>query len=156
MKSDYVVYGALIVVFGIVIYTIFSLTNNPIVTPPINNDPTVPAADQNLNSGFQMITSGSTDPGGAQIDLIPKGVENGQLKVDFAINTHSVDLSQYDLTKIITLEFNGKKINPISAPKLQGHHNSGTIVFDVGQNLTRFKITIVEIPNVQERIFEWK
>jgi len=156
MKTDYIVYGALIAVFGIAIYTIFSLTNNPTIIPPINNNPTVPAANQNLNSGFQMITSGSTDPGSVQIDLTPQGVENGQLKVDFAINTHSVDLAQYDLSKITTLEYGGKIVTPISAPELQGHHNSGTLIFNVDSNFNKFKIIIVGIPNVQERIFEWK
>lgn len=145
MKSDYAVYGALIAVFGIVIYTIFSLTSNPAPVPAAADNP----------QGFQTISSGSTDPGSAQVDLTPKGVENGQLKVDFVINTHSVELSQYDLTKITALEYGGKKINPASAPKLQGHHGSGTIVFNVGQDLNKFKIIIAGMPNVQERIFEW-
>ncbi|HLC60684.1 MAG TPA: hypothetical protein VJJ52_04600 [Candidatus Nanoarchaeia archaeon] len=145
MRNDYIIYGILAVVFGIAAYTIFTLTNNSEVT----------AQEQNLNSGFQMITSGSTDPGSAQIDLTPKRVENWQLKVDFAINTHSVDLSQYDLAKITILEYGGKRINPISAPELQGHHNSGTLVFNVDKTLNKFKIIIVGIPNVQERIFEW-
>ncbi|MEK6947194.1 MAG: hypothetical protein AABX32_06320 [Nanoarchaeota archaeon] len=118
--------------------------------------PTVSGNFVNSNTAaFQTITSGSTDPGNAQVDLTPKGVENGQLKVDFAINTHSVTLSDYDLAKITTLGYDGKKINPVSAPALQGHHNSGTLIFNVGQNLNKFKITIVGIPNVQERVFEW-
>jgi len=106
-------------------------------------------------AAFQTITSGSTDPGSAQVDLTPESALNGQLKADFAINTHSVDLSQYDLVKITTLEYGGKKINPVSAPALQGHHTSGTLIFNVDQNLNKFKITITGIPNVQERVFEW-
>lgn len=116
----------------------------------------VPVNGNSNTSAFQTITSGSTDPGNAQVDLTPKGVENGQLKVDFAINTHSVTLSDYDLAKITTLGYDGKKINPVSAPALQGHHNSGTLIFNVDKNLNKFKITIIGIPNVQERVFEWK
>jgi len=111
MKTDYILYIILIMVLGLGVYTMFSLINNPSSSLPTNSNPAVPAANQNSNSGFSTITSGSTDPGSAQVDLTPKGIENGQLKVDFAINTHSVDLSQYDLTKITTLEYNGKKVN---------------------------------------------
>jgi len=132
----------------ILAYTLLTLVDG--------NDPSqkIPQA-QNENSKFQAVTSGNTDPGNAQIDLTPKGAENGQLKVDFAINTHSVTLSEYDLTKVTTLEYGGKKINPISAPALEGHHNSGVLTFNVGQDITKFKITIVGIPSVQERVFEW-
>jgi len=146
MKSDYIVYGVLAVVFGIVIYTIYTLTSGP----------AIPATGQNTDSGFQMITSGNIETGNVQIDLTPAGFENGQLKVNFAINTHSVDLSRYDLTKITVLEYSGKKIMPLSAPELQGHHTSGTMVFNVGENIKKFKIIISGIPNVQERVFEWK
>ena len=115
----------------------------------------VPVNGNSNAAAFQTITSGSTDPGSAQVDLTPESALNGQLKADFAINTHSVDLSQYDLVKITTLEYGGKKINPVSAPALQGHHTSGTLIFNVDQNLNKFKITITGIPNVQERVFEW-
>ena len=143
MKNDYLIYGLLGVAVLVLIYTVYTLTISPAV-PEIKN------------SNFKTITSGSTDPGSAQIDLTPIGVDNGMLKVDFAINTHSVDLSQHDLKEITILEFEGKKLAPVSAPLLQGHHNSGTLVFNVGKEINKFKITIAGIPNVQERVFEWK
>ena len=68
----------------------------------------------------------------------------------------SLDLSQFDLAKITTLEYSGKKIYLVSTPTLQGHHSSGTLIFNVGQDATKFKITIVGIPSVQERVFEWE
>ena len=75
--------------------------------------------------------------------------------MDFSVNTHSVDLSQYDLLQITTLEYNGNVIKPRSAPSLSGHHNSGTLVFDTGKELKTFKIIIKDIPDIKERIFEW-
>ena len=147
MKTDYIVYGLLLVVVFIFIYTIYGFELNS--RPNSLQEPTTAAA-------FKTISSGSTEIGSAQIDLTPKGIVNGQFLVDFAINTHSVDLSQFDLKKITTLQYNGKKILPYSATALAGHHNFGTIVFDIGEDIKSFKITIVGIPNVSERNFEWE
>ena len=147
MKSDYIVYGILAIVFGIVIYTIYSLTAGSAA---------IPEETKNLNTAFATVTSGNTETGSVQIDLTPVGYQNGQLKVDIAVNTHSVELSQYGLAKITILEYDGKRINPISVPSLSGHHSSGTLIFNVDKDIKAFKITISGIPGIQERVFEWK
>ena len=107
-------------------------------------------------AAFKTISTGSVDSGDASVDLTPRGMENGKFAVDFSINTHSVDLSQFDLMKITLLEYDGKTIKPISAPQLSGHHNSGILIFDTGTEIKNFKIIIMGIPAVEERIFEWK
>lgn len=89
------------------------------------------------------------------IELTPKEFENGKLYVDIGVNTHSGNLADYDLNALTTLEFEGKSIKPSSAPKLSGHHNSGTLVFDIGKELDNFKIVVINLPEIQERIFEW-
>lgn len=89
------------------------------------------------------------------IDLTPKKFENGKLYVDISVNTHTVDLSKFELAKLVKLEYDSKSIFPISAPKLSGHHNSGTLIFDSGKELKSFKIVINGIPDVQERMFKW-
>jgi len=122
----------------------------------VSSSSSAPLSNNQNTAAFQTIISGNTDAGNAQIDLTPKGAENGQLKVYFEVNTHSVALSDYDLTKITTLEYDGKKIKPISAPQLQGHHTSGTLVFNVDRKLNKFRITIAGIPSIEERAFEWK
>src|SRR3989344_4728753 len=78
---------------------------------------------------YKTIATGSTDAGDVAIELTPLGIRGGVLSVQFSANTHSVDLSQFDLTKIVTLETNGQKIAPSSAPTLQGHHASGIMEF---------------------------
>src|SRR3989344_167273 len=93
-------------------------------------------ADSNSKS------SGSTDEGDAQIELTPS-YNNGQLEVEIAINTHSVDLSQFDLKEITTLEYNGKVAKPVSAPALGGHHVNGKLVFKVDEDPDDFTIKIV-------------
>ena len=105
---------------------------------------------------FKTISTGSLDSGDASVDLTPRGMENGKFAVDFSINTHSVDLSQFDLMQAATLEYDGKAINPESAPTLSGHHTSGTLAFDTGKEIKGFKIIIKGIPAVEERVFEWQ
>ena len=106
-------------------------------------------------AAFKTVSTGSTDSGDVLMDLTPKGIENGKFAVDISINTHSVDLSQFNLMQITALEYEGKAIKPESAPKLSGHHSSGALIFDVGKELKNFKITIKGIPTVDERVFEW-
>ena len=88
------------------------------------------------------------------VDLTPK-FENGKLYVNMEVNTHTVDLSSYNLEDIIVLEFENKKIKPVSAPELSGHHNSVQLIFDVGKELSNFKIIVKDLPDIQERVFEW-
>ncbi len=106
---------------------------------------------------FKTVYSGSLDEGDAVVSLTPAGIIDGKLRVDVGVNTHSISLEQFDLTKITTLEYGGKSLKPESAPALSGHHTSGTLVFGVGEKepLSSFRITIRGIPKAGERVFEW-
>ncbi len=119
-------------------------------SPPEN--PGSPGAGQR----FESISSGSTSQGDVSVELTPHpAIESGRLLVDIAVNTHSVDLTQFDLREIASLEYEGGSISPVSAPSLSGHHNSGTLAFDVGALPATFTIRITGIPAVQERVFRW-
>lgn len=121
-----------------------------------SNDAQTATKNNNQNSpAFGTVYTGSMEAGDSVIEITPKGIENGKFIVDISLNTHSVDLSQYDLMEITTLQYNDKKINPESSPKLTGHHNSGTMVFDIGKVPENFSITITGIPNIENRMFEW-
>lgn len=117
--------------------------------------------DDNLNDkndlkpAFKTFSTGSTDSGDVLIELTPKGMKSGKFEVDISLNTHSVDLGQFDLVKVTSLEYEGKAIKPVSAPELSGHHGSGTMVFDTGKEIKNFKVTIKGIPAVEERVSEW-
>ena len=71
--------------------------------------------------------------GAATVALTPKKFADGQLLVDMQATTHTLnDLDKYDLTKIVSLEFDGQKVAPALAPKLAvGHHSSGQLTFPV-------------------------
>ncbi|MBC8500770.1 MAG: hypothetical protein ISS25_00125 [Nanoarchaeota archaeon] len=152
--ENYFLYGFLILAVGAMVLAFtgftFDTTNN------IGKTDTKKNTEAIEESGFKLISSGSTDPGEVSVDLKPHEAKDGKLEVDISVNTHSVDLDQFDLKEITTLEFDGKSINPTSAMVLSGHHNSGTLVFDVGKDIDSFTIKIIGIPKVEERVFEWR
>ena len=81
--------------------------------------------------------------------------KNGKMYFDMGVDTHSIELNQFELKELITLEFEGKSINPESAPTLSGHHNSGNLAFNTGKEIKNFKIRVKGIPDIEERVFEW-
>ncbi|NOY10130.1 MAG: hypothetical protein GXP33_14955 [Spirochaetes bacterium] len=107
------------------------------------------------NPGFKLIHSGSMDSGDVLIELTPEEIKNGKLVVKFSMNTHSVNLSRFDLKSIATLEYEEKILVPIDADGLRGHHSSGVLVFDVGRKINSFTIKIKGIPKNTERTFTW-
>lgn len=111
---------------------------------------------KNTNAAlFESVSTGSLDNGDALVELAPKGMQNGKFAVELSINTHSVDLTQFDLMQITALEYGEKSVKPIAAPQLSGHHSSGELIFNVGEEIKSFKIIIKGIPAVEERVFEW-
>jgi len=105
---------------------------------------------------FLPKSSGTTNNDDVEIVLTPKQVNNGILEVVVNTNTHSVDLSQFDLTQLATLEYNGNEVKPNSAPKLSGHHVSGSLNFKVDNAINKFTIKIQGIPMDKERTFVWE
>src|SRR3989338_2835199 len=151
-NSAKIIYFALLIALS----AIAACTNNA-QPNGINNiqnaDSNIDKKDANI-APFESVSTGSLDNGDALVELMPKGIENGKFAVDMSINTHSVDLSQFDLMQTTALEYDGKAIKPISAPELSGHHSSGALIFDVSKELKNFKIIIKGVPAVDERVFE--
>ncbi len=104
---------------------------------------------------YSAQTTGTTGSGDVEITLTPK-YNNGKLEVSTAVNTHSVDISQYDLAKISVLSYNGKNVYPTSAPTLTGHHSNGVLIYNIADNLKSFQITITGIPQTKIRKYEWR
>jgi len=119
-----------------------------------NNYSEISNIETDKNS-FKLISTGSTSSGEVLVELTPHNAKDGKLKIDIEVNTHSVDLTEFDLMQITTLEFDGQTIKPISVPSLNGHHSSGTITFETGKELNSFKVIIKGIPKIGQRLFEW-
>jgi len=151
--ENYIIYGLLGLVILVLIFAVYGFlktTGAPDKSNSINNE------GEDTSKTFESINSGSTDSGDVSIELTPYEMNKKQLKVRIAANTHSVDLSGFDLKQITFLEYNGQTIKPISAPSLQGHHSNGELIFNIEKELSSFTIKIKGIPKVEERVFTWQ
>lgn len=82
---------------------------------------------------------------------------------DVAMNTHSVNLDQYDLGELAVLrDDESKEYRPAawrSAPG--GHHRSGTLTFPVPASLSQGKAKYLNLiirygAGVKERVLKWE
>ncbi len=139
-KEQYVIYGFIILAVIAVGFTVFNYLNRPSLFPAKNYD---------------TITTGTTAEGDVEISLTPS-VDRNQIIITAVLNTHSVDLSQFDLQKSVQLAYGSKTIFPRSAFTLSGHHASGQILFDVGKYINSFTITVSGVSIIPERVYSWR
>jgi len=152
--QNYILYGLL--VFLILGFIISFVSFSSVAQKSIEKTTSALPETNLVSDSLKSVSTGSTNSGDALIELTPHKVVNGKLVVDASFSTHSVTLSAFDLKQITTLEYDGKVIQPSSALLLSGHHNNGEIVFDVDKDLTTFTIKIKGIPNIEDRVFEWR
>ena len=111
-------------------------------------------ADMDIGS-MPEISTGGLGSGDMTMEIRPVRYNDGLLEVKYYANTHSVSLGRYDLMELCTLEVNGKFYKPIKADQMRGHHAGGRIVFEVPERPDQFRIVIRDIPQVNERSYEW-
>lgn len=119
------------------------------------NNPSDAFARVSDQGEFSTKSTGSLEDGDVEIKLTPF-IKGSRLTVKIAMETHSVNLGDFDLAEITTLEYSGKTIKPVEAKRPRGHHSYGKIIFDVGEEISSFKIKIKGIPKMQERVYEWR
>ncbi|WP_404328128.1 hypothetical protein [Mesobacillus maritimus] len=104
-----------------------------------------------------------TDSQGAvivQVTLLPEESNRNQLIFEIAMNTHSVDLSQYDLARLAEISFGEKGQNPNFKWEIlnnDSHHIMGTLTWqeeleEIPENLT---LILKDIDQITSRIFSW-
>ncbi len=105
----------------------------------------------------------SSTGGSVTIDVEWMGEENGSLVFDVSMNTHSVDLDQYDLRELAVLRDNeGNEYNPTSWDSAPGgHHRKGTLTFPIPDSLSQGKtkyvgIVIRDVAGIEERVLKWE
>lgn len=129
--------------------------NIPNSVATIADSPTT-SAERATASSFATRAIGSTEDGDVLIELTPEEAgDDNKLIIEIKVNTHSVDLSPFDLKEIVTLSYKGETYKPIAAPTLSGHHTSGRIVFKTPTTTESFTISITGIPLEEERMFTW-
>ena len=82
--------------------------------------------------------------GDVTVELRPE-LKKGKLVVSFAANTHTENLSGFDLAESAVLEYAGKRVAPSRADRLRGHHAFGKMEFEVAGSLRDFRIVITGI-----------
>ncbi len=105
--------------------------------------------------GYATKSTGSTSQGDVLLEITPISTAGSEWIFEISMNTHSVDLSSYDLLSSASLIIGDDVISPEKAPELRGHHVSGEIVFDVNSSNDSFVIEINNIPAVKTRVFSW-
>lgn len=114
----------------------------------------------------------SSYEGPVSIDLTylspTEGQADGALTFEVRINTHSVDLDQYDLAKLSRLEVDGgASVEPLGwfNPGGGGHHRYGQLRFPasrpdgsplVGSGARYIEVVIQGVGGVAERRFRWE
>jgi hypothetical protein len=133
----YVVLSVSILALLFAIYTIAFPTQQTSTTNPTQT------------STYDPITTGTTNQGDVEITLQPQKGE--KLTISMSANTHSIDLSKYNLAELVTLNDLQK---PIQSPTLSGHHAQGQLVFEKPETPT-LTVKIKGIPQQQERVYTW-
>lgn len=114
------------------------------------------AAPAELDSSNKIFGVTKESSGAVTVALTPRRHADGQLFVDIAVNTHTVnDLDKYDLKTMVTLEVHGHGVAPTSAPLLRGHHNSGQLVFPLAAMPGSFAIKIRGLDQPAMRVLSW-
>ena len=117
-------------------------------------------------SSFHRPSNGlvQTDTGGSvTIDVEWIKMEDELHIFNVAMNTHSVDLDQYDLGELTTLRDDTDNDYPLvswdSAPG--GHHRRGTLTFTSPDSLSQWEtkyleIVIRDVAGINERVLKWE
>lgn len=89
--------------------------------------------------------------------------EKDSLTFYVAMNTHSVDLDDYDLGELATLrDDSGNEYQPVSwESEPGGHHRKGTLTFSLPDSLRQGRAEYVEVvirsvAGIDERVLKWE
>ena len=105
-------------------------------------------------SGLQPVTN---EAGGVSFEITPQGFSpTEQIVFNISITTHQGSLD-YDFAKISTLETSsGSKYTPLKWDGASGgHHLSGALIFPPVGETNTLKLTIRNVYDVPERVFQW-
>src|SRR3989339_376507 len=98
--------AGLVIFFVLLAISVFIVGCTSNASNPLNENKNDDINNKNsVTPAFKTVSTGSTDSGDVLVDLTPKGMENGKFTTDISMNTHSVDLSQFDLMEITALEY---------------------------------------------------
>jgi hypothetical protein len=118
------------------------------------------AEDQSLQKPLQSLKTVINDEKSVSIEVTPIEFSfDDNIRFEVTINTHQGDLD-FDLTDVVLLEDDlGNKFKPVGwdGSPSGGHHRSGFLTFsNMDYRMTQMKLTIFNVYDVPERVFEWE
>lgn len=135
------------------------LTSPSKVTSPAQSSAGGPASNNRLQK---------SEGGSVTIEVTWENQQTSGNALEFAVvmDTHSVDLDRYDLSKLATLRNdNGQEVTATAwqGPPGGGHHRSGKLFFPassaakplIDPDTKYLELTIRDIANVKERVLRW-
>jgi hypothetical protein len=91
--------------------------------------------------------------------IVSKDGEGNNVSFQLALDTHSVNLGEYDLEKISFIQFDEKEpvAGGVWASTGSGHHFKGKITFNrqIPPGTQKIRLLIRGVANVKERVLEW-
>ncbi len=164
MEGDKIVaIVVLVAVVGLLAFSVGSLfwgeekSSSPTSAPTATAAPTAKSTATSTSPSLAKPSNTKTsDAGEVSVELTPKKFENGKFYLSMDVNTHSVSgLDKYNLKEIVALSYKGKSYKPVAVPVVNGHHNSGEIMFEMEEEPKEFKITITGLAAEGIREFSW-
>ncbi len=157
------------VLIGIIIITAMATAGCSSRFEPIKDGETAPVpapAVSRVNASTSEPVQ-TSEGGSVTIDVEWVEVRNpaagGSLTFHVGMNTHSVELDDYDLGELAILrDGTGNEYQPVSwESEPGGHHRSGTLVFSLPDSLRQGKAEYVEVvirsvAGIDERVLKWE
>ncbi len=152
--------GFLVVLSALMLVAIAAGCSGGFVSPEKGEDyiSSSGTSHQPTNGSVQSSTGGAVT-----IDVEWVSVDNAPLVFKVSMNTHSVDLDQYDLSRLTILRDDaGNEYRPLSWDSAPGgHHRQGTLTFPIPDSLGQgeakhIEMVIRDIAEVKERVLRWE
>lgn len=157
-----VLLAATVMLFGGSVYLISAFDKNAqSVTPTIADQVKGKKEVAGINPKDDSLTRTDTQGAVAVIaTIIPEKSNTNQLVFELVLNTHSVDLSKYNISKASKIVFDCREESQEfiwKASSEDSHHMSGILTWD-GQVTVDFKevsLKLEQIDNIPVRTFSW-
>lgn len=103
----------------------------------------------------------TNEEGEVTIEVKYLGFKENSISFEIVMDTHSIDLDQYDLGKLSLLKDNkGNEYRYVSwDSEVGGHHRSGNLTFSpvaLADKINKIELTIQNVAGIRERVFEWQ
>ena len=101
----------------------------------------------------------TNNEGEVTINVRYLGFKENSMSFEVVMDTHSIDLDQYDLGQLSLLKDNkGNEYRPVSwDSEVGGHHRNGILTFSLtapADKINKIELTIQNVAGIKERVFE--